>query len=263
MAILWPSMVGVLYTDGTSMQAGWLNCLAGVMIVAGQMAAGVLAPVIGKTKLQCIGAFTIGGALLASMASCTPDTKNQAAALMALSGFFIGWNESVCLANAGIEVDDQQEIGTAVGMAGSIRSGISTVCSAVYVAVLTNRTTETIPKVVPPALIEAGLPASSVPAFLGGFTTGNFTGVEGLTDSILAEGVAAYKEANAQAFSTVFLVSLAFSGIAIILSFWAPNVDDKMTDEVAAVMHQGNTPVVEKHHDEEKGTVAGTQEHLD
>lgn len=257
MAILWPSMVGVLYTDGSSMHSGWLNCISGLMIVAGQIAAGVFAPLIGKTKLQCIAAFTIGGALLASMASCTPDTKNQAAALMALAGFFIGWNESVCLANAGIEVDDQQEIGTAVGMAGSIRSGISTICSAVYVAVLSNRTAETIPQVVPPAVIEAGLPVSSVPAFLDGYATGNFTGVEGLTDTIVAVGAAAYKEASAQAYSTVFLVSLAFSGIAIILSFWSPNVDDKMTDDVAAVMHQGNNTVSKKH--EEKKAVAEGQ----
>lgn len=64
--------------------------------------------------------LTVGGALLGSMASCTPDTKDRAIVLLSLGCFFIGWNETVCLVNAGIEVEDQQEIGTAVGTAGSV-----------------------------------------------------------------------------------------------------------------------------------------------
>jgi hypothetical protein len=219
MAIIWPSMVAVLYTtdSGASMYSGWLNCISGTLIVTGQIIGGVLAVPIGKTKIQCITVLTIGGALLGAMASCTPDTKDRAIVLMALGCFFIGWNETVCLANAGIEVEDQQEIGTAVGMAGSIRSAISTICSSVYVAVLTNRLAETVPADVPPAVISAGLPVASVPSFIAGFTTGNFTGVEGLTEEITAVGVAAYKVANASAYSTVFYTSVAFSGLAIII----------------------------------------------
>lgn len=219
MAIIWPSMVAVLYTDdaGASMASGWLNCISGTLIVAGQIVGGVLAVPIGKTKLQCMFVLTSGGALLGAMASCNPDTKNQAIVLMSMGCFLIGWNESVCLANCGIEVDDQQEIGTAVGMAGSMRSAISTVCSSVYVAVLINRLSATIPAQVPPAVIAAGLPATSVPTFLGGFATGNFTGVDGLTPQIMAIGARAYKEANASAYSTVFFTTIAFSGIAVII----------------------------------------------
>lgn len=156
---------------------------------------------------------------------------------MAFSSFLIGWNESVCLTNAGIELEDQQEIGTAVGMAGSIRSAISTIASTVYVVVLTNRLGQTIPAEVPPAVIRAGLPASSVAAFLAGFTTADFSKVPGLTPTITAVGVAAYKVASAHAYKTVFLTSIAFTGIAVIVSFWAPNVDDRMTQEVAATLH--------------------------
>lgn len=219
MAIIWPSMVAVLYTDdaGASMSSGWLNCISGTMIVVGQIIGGILAVPIGKTKLQCLFVLTSGGALLGAMASCTPDTRDRAIVLMSLGCFLIGWNESVCLANCGIEVDDQQEIGTAVGMAGSIRSAISTVCSSVYVAVLVNRLGVTIPQGVPPAVIAAGLPASSVATFMGGFATGNFSAVEGLTDEILGTGLRAYKEANAMAYATVFYTSIAFSGIAIII----------------------------------------------
>ena len=174
---------------------------------------------------------------------------------MALSSFFVGWNESLCLTNAGIEVEDQQEIGTAVGMAGSIRSAISTIAASVYVVVLTNRLTTTIPAEVPPAVVKAGLPVGSVPAFLEGFTTGNFSDVKGLTPNITAVGVEAYKVASAHAYKTVFLTSIAFTGLAVIIAFWAPNVDDKMTGQVVTTLHEKEGRVVGASYDDKKSGV--------
>ncbi|KAK3081178.1 hypothetical protein LTS18_009373 [Coniosporium uncinatum] len=239
MAIIWPQMVAVLYTNdgGASMYAGWLSCAPSVMINAGQIVAGFAAEPIGKTKIQCISVLIIGGALIGAIAAVSNVAdKSAAIALIILGCFFIGWNESVCLSNAGIELLDQREIGTAVGAAGSIRSAISSVASAVYLSVLSNRLTATVPAIVPPAVIAAGLPASSVTAFLQGLTTGSFTGVPGLTDSILAVGTTAYKTASADAYSTVFFTTIAFTGISVVTSFFSPNVDSKMTGQVAVTL---------------------------
>lgn len=117
MAVVWPSMVAVLYTNdgGASMYAGWLACAPSIMINVGQIVAGFLAEPIGRTKYQCVVVLTIGGALLGGIAAATPDTKSLATGLIIVSCFFIGWNESVCLSNSGIELLDQREIGTAVG----------------------------------------------------------------------------------------------------------------------------------------------------
>lgn len=171
-----------------------------------------------------------------AIAAGTPDTKDLATGLIIVGCFFIGWNESVCLSNSGIELLDQREIGTAVGAAGSIRSAISSVASAVYLSVLSNRLATTIPAEVPPALTKAGLPASSVPAFLTGLTTGSFANVEGVSDSIIAAGTRAYKVASSNAYSTVFYTTIAFTGIAIIVAFFSPNVDEKMTGDVAVTL---------------------------
>jgi hypothetical protein len=161
--------------------------------------------------------------------------------LIILGCFFIGWNETVTLSLSGIELLDQQEIGTAIGAAGSIRSAISTVASAVYLSVLSNRMSQTIPALVPPALTAAGLPAASVPGFIAGLTTGSFDGVQGLTSSILAAGTEAYKQASSDAYATVFYTTIAFTGTAVIISFFAPNVDDKMTGEVAVTLGKETT----------------------
>ncbi|KAF9895194.1 hypothetical protein FE257_000096 [Aspergillus nanangensis] len=239
MAMIWPMMVSVLYTDdgGASMRAGWLNALPSLFIVAGQMIAGVFTTMMTNQRLQCIVVLTVGGALLAAVAYSTPFTFGGTVTLMCLSSFLIGWNEAVSLTNTGIELDDQQEIGTAVGMGGSIRATISTIASSIYVVVLNNRLAITVPAEVPNAVIEAGLPASSVAAFLMGFTTGNFDGVPGLTPQILTIGNAAYKMASAHAYQTVFYTSIAFTGVAVIMAFWSPSVDDKMTGDIAATLH--------------------------
>jgi hypothetical protein len=257
MAIIWPQMVAVLYTNdgGASIHAGFLSSLIGLMIIAGQLTGGSLAVVIGKTKIQCICVLTIAAGTLTAVASCGPDDFIRATVLICLGCFFVGWNETLCLANAGIDIDDQREIGTAIGAAGSMRSAISTLASTVYVVILTNKLTENIPAIVPPAVIGAGLPATSLVPFLTGFSTGNFTGIPGLTPEILVIGVRAYKEASAKAYSTVFLSTLIFSGLAVILSFWTPNVDEKMTNQVAATLHQKGTETVVGENRAGQGTV--------
>jgi hypothetical protein len=66
MAIIWPQMVAILYTNdgGASMYAGWLSCAPSIMINFGQIVAEFLAEPIGKTKWQCITVLTTGGAFL-------------------------------------------------------------------------------------------------------------------------------------------------------------------------------------------------------
>lgn len=104
---------------------------------------------------------------------------------------------------------------------------------------MTNRLGETIPAQVPPAIIDAGLPESSVPAFMKALTLGAdaFKAVPGVTDKILAIGNRAYQDASADAYRTVYLATIAFSGVAVILTWWAPNTDDLMSGEIAATLH--------------------------
>ena len=153
----------------------------------------------------------------------------------------MGWLEVVSLAITGISIEDQGEIGTAVGVAGSIRSIVSTIASAVYTSILSNRLTETIAEEVPPKLIAAGLPSTSVETFLSAISIGTpaaFDKVQGLTDTIETTGIAAYKVASSHAYQTVFYSTIAFSVIAIFMACVAPNVDDRMTDKVMATLHR-------------------------
>lgn len=188
-------------------------------------------------------------------ASITVSNQSTQIALIYLGCFFIGWNETVCLANATIILHDQQEIGVAGGVAGSIRGMISAISISVYSTVLTNRLTETVATQVPPALTSAGLPAGSVADFLAAIGVGTpeaFAAVEGATARIIGIGMAAYQQAAVDAFRTVYFTVIAFAGIGIILCFFASNTEKLMLDSVAATLHGEATGDGVKELDEEK-----------
>lgn len=140
-------------------------------------------------------------------------------------------------------IHDQREIGAAAGVAGSTRSIISTIASTVYQVVLRARLAKTIPNNVTPAIIKAGLPLSSIAGYFTALTYSTaeaFAAVPGTNTAIEIAGAHAYKVANAEAFRSVFLTSIAFGCIAIGLSIFIPNVDDLMTHDVAATLHKRN-----------------------
>ncbi|ROT39089.1 MFS general substrate transporter [Sodiomyces alkalinus F11] len=254
-AIIWPMQVAVMYnTDGDIHKMGAIANIIGLAMTGGQITGGLLAAKIGKTKYQCMIVFLIGGVFMGCASIVTrPEDKAAAIALVTLGCFWVGWNESICLSNATICVHDQREIGVAGGMAGSLRAAICGVLLAIYTVILSNRLTENIPKYVPAALLEAGLPESSVADFMGGLALGSFEGVVGATESVIAAGMRAYQEANAKAFQTVYLTTIAFSVIAVGLTWFAPNTEKYMTEKVVATLgsDNNNTALVsEKKHSE-------------
>ena len=89
-----------------------------------------------------------------------------------------------------------------------------------------------LPKAVVPAVENAGLPASSVPALFAAMTNGTTAALEkvpGVSAKILGAMATAVQDANSQSFKVVYLSSLAFGGVAIISAFFATNVDEFMT----------------------------------
>ena len=153
---------------------------------------------------------------------------------------FIGWNEALVLPICTIAIRDQEEIGTAAGIAGSSRSAISTVASTVYSIVLGARVKSTLTTQIPAAMVAAGLPASSIVDYMTAIAAGGtktlLDAVPGLTPEILADGANAYRHAYADAYRTIFLVSIAFGGLGILVSFFIPDIDALMGDRVATTL---------------------------
>lgn len=164
----------------------------------------------------------------------------MAMAFIMLATTFIGWNEALVLPICTIAIRDQEEIGTAAGIAGSSRSAISTVASTIYSVVLTARTTTELTNQIPAAVVAAGLPVDFVADYMAAIAAGGsealLSKVEGLTPQILVTGANAYRYAFADAYRTIFLVSLAFGGLTILVSFFIPDIDSLMGGRVAATL---------------------------
>ena len=114
--------------------------------------------------------------------------------------------EGQAIATTSFPLRTQEEIGTAGGLSGAIRSFVSVLATAIYSTVLVNRQNTTIPDYVPPAAIHAGLPKSSVPALIKGLTgDGPLTksAIPGLTPAITAAATNAFRVANSEAYKTV------------------------------------------------------------
>lgn len=234
-SIIFPRMVFRLYTND-QVYGSALSCVVGSGILLGQIVSSMLSKCIGKQKWQLVVSTTIFTGLLGGVACATVDNKNTVIGLLFVGFFFVGCVEGIGITMSSLLLNDQSEIGTAVGLAGTVRSGFSTPASTIYTTILNNRLGTTIPAQVPPALIKAGLPSSSVAAFIQALTTASFEGIRGLTPQITEVGVAAYKNANVAAYQTVFLSAIAFSGVALVLSFFCPNVDNMMTGIVTGIV---------------------------
>lgn len=266
-SIVWPTMVFSIYTSDLT-YGGLLCTITGLGTNVGEIICGLICRRLGNQRIQVVVVATMMGVFLGgksgypwrclvnlinfpACAVATPDNRQVIMPLLFLGCACMGYVEMVGTTVIGIAIRTQSEIGTAVGVAGSMRSTVSTIGSAIYTSILANRLGKTIPTEVPPKLIAAGLPASSVSAFLSAITVGTpaaFAKVQGLTPAIEAIGIRAYKVASIDAYRTVFFSTIAFSAVCVLCACFTPNVDDRMTDKVVATLHHQQAEV---HRDEE------------
>ena len=86
-----------------------------------------------------------------------------------------------------------------------------------------------------PALINAGLPPSSVESFLTALASGStsaISAVPGVTKKVLAVAGLTLKEAYSESFKIVFLATIPFGVDALVAAFFAKDIDKRLTYNV-------------------------------
>lgn len=203
--------------------------------IAGTFLANFLPP-----KPLLIFFVTAGGTLLAAVAA-NPLDLPLTTGLITTGVLLIGMAEGIAIASTTFNLRTQEEIGTAGGLSGAIRSFGSAIGTVVYGTILTNRLARTVPALVGPAALGAGLPASSLPRLIATLEAGatpNTATVPGLSEEVLRVAEAAYRVACAQAYRTVFLSTLGFSGVAMVLVWFTKGVDEAQATFVASHIHR-------------------------
>ncbi|OAG06772.1 MFS general substrate transporter [Paraphaeosphaeria sporulosa] len=233
--IVFPQIVQTVYYGRGEISRYDIGTLAGLVpmcFVFAQMCHGFVVWFTGP-KWGMIGGAVIGCALLTA-ASANLNNRALTQGLIIPGAFAIGIVESVSITTSTFPLRSQEEIGQGGGLSGSTRNFVSAIAVAIYQSTLSNRLLTTIPQHVYPVARSLGLPDGSLDnlrmALQG---QGSFDAVQGLTPQIQAAVMEPYRQAFVSAGQTVFLVSLAFSGSALILSFFTTENDESTANFVA------------------------------
>lgn len=236
-SIIWPTMAATLYPSSAS-AFGWKASAGAGMFSLGDLVGLAVASYVRHLRYFLVFSMILGTAFAGAVAAGTQYNQSTTISMIALGCFWLGVGDGIAVTLTGVCVDDQNEIGTGVGVAASIRSLGGSIASTIFSTVLANRLKTTIPALVPPAVVGAGLPASSVASFVSAMQgLVPFRTVPGLTPTILSIGTTAYQTASSKAYQTCFLTSLAFCGLGVVGAWFCADLNPEMAHVVVKKLH--------------------------
>lgn len=238
LTVMWPTIINTVYTTDVR-EVGWQSSVVGGGVLLGQTIAGFCISYVPKVKWQCIIASAISFAFMTALTSISSERWAATIALGTVVCTAIGFVENISFPGVTL-IWEPQDIGLATGVLGSIRGFGGAIAQALYLSVLGNEMAKKLPANVIPAATAAGLPESSLEALFAALTTGDFSGVPGITDSVIAAAAEAMKQAYVQSFKIVFYTTIPFSFILLAMSFLVPNMEKYLGYNVAKKLQDKN-----------------------
>jgi hypothetical protein len=186
---------------------------------------------------------------LVGLALTQPGDSTKTIVFSGLVG--LGFGAPLALIIAGVQLSTPYHlIATATALTTSTRAVAAAMFTAIYSAVVNNRLDKYIPSYVAKAAVRAGLPITSVPAFVGALASNNATAlphIPGVTPLVIGSGVNALKHAFADGLRAVFVIAAPFGALACIACFFLGDmkavmnyhVDAPMEDLHAKNLHEG------------------------
>lgn len=196
-----------------------------------------------STKLKtirgplCVGFLIMTGGLV-GLALTQPGDSTKTIVFSGLVG--LGFGAPLALIIAGVQLSTPYHlIATATALTTSTRAVAAAMFTAIYSAVVNNRLDKYIPSYVAKAAVRAGLPITSVPAFVGALASNNATAlphIPGVTPLVIGSGVNALKHAFADGLRAVFMIAAPFGALACIACFFLGDMKAVMNYHVDAPM---------------------------
>lgn len=191
--------------------------------------------------------FTAG---IVGFATIQPNNSTSAIIFSGLAG--LGFGAPLVLIVAGVQLSTPHHlIATATALTTSTRAVAATVFTAIFSAALNTRLDNYIPSYVAEAALGAGLPKTSLGAFMEAFTakdTAALSSIPGVTPVIINSGFVALKHAFADGIRVVFIIAAPFGALACIGCLFLGSLRDTMTYRVDAPLESLNA---KKHHRED------------
>ncbi|KAJ3547072.1 hypothetical protein NM208_g1696 [Fusarium decemcellulare] len=208
-------------------------CTTGAALAADE---GIFRPFCKKgmrIKLQMI-VSVVGLTLFCGiMALGNENEEKLALAMTIVVGLFVGWVELIAIVIAGLVIPPEN-IGSGQAFFAYTRAVSGTIVTSIYVAIQTNEFSSALTKQIQQAAESTGFPSNRIPEILEAIKSGtSFEGIQGMSDAVVTAVQASVKRAYSSSYSTTYLSSIAWGGLALICCFFATNdVENYFTDFV-------------------------------
>ncbi|OAQ58550.1 siderophore iron transporter [Pochonia chlamydosporia 170] len=243
--IFFPVMTGLLFeTDpfltSAREQAFWVACGSSTV------AYGYSATKLRSIKSPLFVGFLLFTGGIIGLATIEPNDSTNSIIFAGLAG--LGMGGPLVLIISGVQLSTPHHlIATATAVATSSRAVSATSFTAIYDAALNMRLDEYIPRYVGAAALRAGLPKTSLEAFIGALASNNATAlrdVAGITPAVILDGTVALKNAYADGLRVVYMIAAPFGALACIACFFLGDLKPVMNYSVEAPVEELHA----KHH---------------
>jgi hypothetical protein len=176
----------------------------------------------------------------AGLAAIRPDTSTMAIAMQGLAGLAFGG--PLILIITGVQLSTPHHlIATATAVVTSTRAVAASTFTAIYAAALNDRLAIKIPGNVSSAVVGAGLPESSLAAFvpaIAGNMPDQLAGIPGVTPNIVQAAVGGLMRALADSFRIIFIIAAPFGALGIVMCYFIGDLSGKMDSQVDAPVEE-------------------------
>ncbi|QDS73349.1 hypothetical protein FKW77_006804 [Venturia effusa] len=249
--VFYPVLTASLFEEdpflgAARIQPYWLACGLGTIIF------GIWSTRARTIKVPLLVGFAILTSGFVGLATIQPGHSLSAVVFAGLAGLGVG--APLILILAGVQLSTPHHlIATATAATTSARSVSGTAFTAIYAAALNDGLTKKMPAYIANAVIRAGLPLSSVAAFVNALAakdTAALPKIPGVTPMIIQAGLGGMKQAFADSIRVVYIIAAPFGLLACIGCLFLGDLRTTMSyrvdapvEKLKAKHHRGNTPI--------------------
>lgn len=217
-------------------QPFWIACMLSTIVY------GFISTTFRTIKWPLLAGFILFTAGLVGFATVQPGDSTNTIVFSGLTG--LGFGGPLVLIISAVQLATPHNlIATATAVTTSARAVAATTFTTIFAAALRDRLAILIPSYIATAAATAGLPATSIAAFVAALATGNTTTlvqVPGVNPEIIEAGVGALTQALADGLRVVYMIAAPFGALACIGCCFLGDMKDTMNYHV-------NAPVEDLH----------------
>ncbi|KAF2264088.1 MFS general substrate transporter [Lojkania enalia] len=218
MNVLWPRQSALLFVpaNDTIIRGVYANMVSFGTIIAGWYCITVM-PWVGHERWQLVGCIVAQTALIGSLASVGINDKAQAIATVVIVAACNLPPSPLSFGMVSLGLDDQNDIGVAVGLISTFRLIGGAVATSIYVSIYTSRYQSNIAPTLQRMIQNTGFSGSfsSLLSATALNTPAAYANVPGINPETVQAAMMAVKGTYVGAFKMVYLIAIAFGAVAI------------------------------------------------